>query len=87
VVGLGAECDLVTEDEARARLLAQAAAADEPAAVGRAPYVPVAGVPVLDPRALSFEVAEIAVLSGGRRVRLHADRGFTIGGGPDRGPV
>jgi hypothetical protein len=40
-------------------------------------------VPVLDPRAISFRVTEFAVLSDGRRVRLHDDRGFTTGGPPD----
>jgi hypothetical protein len=83
VVGLGAECDLVTEEEARAELLAQAPPADAPAVVGWAPFVPEPGVPVLDPRAVSFRVAEFAVLADGRRLRLHAERGFTIGGGPD----
>ncbi|MDT0277266.1 hypothetical protein [Blastococcus goldschmidtiae] len=83
VVALGAECDLLTEQEARAELLAQAPPADAPATVGWAPYVPVPEVLVLDPRAVSFRVAEFADLSDGRRIRLHAERGFTIGGGPD----
>lgn len=83
VVGLGAECDLVTEEEARARLLAHAPAPGTPPVVGWAPYVPEPGVPVLDPRAISFRVTEFAVLSDGRRLRLDTGRGFTTGGPGD----
>ncbi|RBY86352.1 hypothetical protein [Blastococcus sp. TF02A-30] len=83
VIALGAECDLVTEEEARAELLAQASSAGAPDASGWAPYAPEPGVPVLDPRAISFRVTEFADLSDGRRLRLHADRGFTTGGAAD----
>lgn len=36
-----------------------------------------------DPCSMSFSVAEFVTLSGGRRVILHEERGFTLGG---RGP-
>lgn len=87
VVRLGAWCDLVTEDEARQRLLA-AAADDGPEDMSAprvpasgltfAPFVPQPGVPVLSPGTIRFRVEEFAVLADGRRVRLHAERGFTL---------
>jgi hypothetical protein len=85
VVRLGAWCDLVTEDEARQRLLAEAAGdgledvdADVVPASGWAAFVPRPGVPVLSPGEIHCRVEEFAVLADGRRVRLHAERGFTL---------
>ncbi|MGY2076109.1 hypothetical protein [Blastococcus sp. SYSU DS0828] len=89
VVGLGAWCDLVTEEEARRRLLAGAEGDDARAGEratsgwGYAPYVPALDEPVLDPGGISFRVEEFAVLADGRRIRLHDERGFTLGGGAD----
>ena len=86
VVRLGAWCDIVTEDEARQRLLAEAAddgAADVHGHVGPGRFVPQPGVPVLSPGAIHFRVEEFAVLADGRRVRLHAERGFGLSGGVD----
>ncbi|MCA0147047.1 hypothetical protein [Blastococcus sp. LR1] len=83
----------MTEEEARQRLLA-AAADDGPEGMGVhgvpvsgftfAPFVPQPGVPVLSPGAIRFRVEEFAVLADGRRVRLHAERGFTLSA--ERGP-
>jgi hypothetical protein len=88
VVRLGAWCDLETEDEARQRLLMGAEHDDGQEAVddptprpGR--YLPIPGVPVLSPGGISFQVQEFAVLADGRRIRLHAERGFTLSGGAD----
>ena len=39
-----------------------------------------------DDGSVSFDVAELAVLDDGRRVLLHEERGFTIGGGSSRDP-
>ena len=81
MVRLGAWCDIETEDDARRRLLAGAAEGDDPPGeVDDVPrpgrFVPVPGVPVLSPGGISFQVEEFAVLADGRRVRLHAERGF-----------
>jgi hypothetical protein len=85
VLRLGARCDIVTEDEARQRLLAEAAddgpedaAAHVVPATRWAAFVPRPGVPVLSPGVIHFRVEEFAVLADGRRVRLHAERGFTL---------
>jgi hypothetical protein len=85
VVGLGAWCDIETEDEARRRLFTEAAEGDdeqEPVDGPDAPrpgrFVPIPGVPVLSPGGISFRVEEYAVLADGRRIRLHAERGFTL---------
>ena len=84
VVRLEAECDIETEDDAQRRLGADGDDPTAPAGTpGPARYVPLPGVPVLDPRGVHFSVAEYAVLADGRRLRLHADRGFTLGGGAD----
>jgi hypothetical protein len=83
VVRLGAWCDIVTEDEARQRLLAEAPH-DRSENVGGdvgwywAPFVPQPGVPVLSAGAIHFRVEEFGVLADDRRVRLHAERGFTL---------
>jgi hypothetical protein len=82
VVRLGAWCDFLTEDEARQRLLAAAHDRSEnvDGDVGWhwAPFVPQPGVPVLSAGAIHFRVEEFAVLADDRRVRLHAERGFTL---------
>jgi hypothetical protein len=93
VVRLGAWCDIETEDEARRRLLAAGAdreigqdglaAVDDRGAPRPGRFVPLPGIPVLDPRAISFRVEEFAVLADGRRVRLHAERGFALSAGDD----
>jgi hypothetical protein len=94
VVRLGAWCDFETEDEARQRFPTGAAdsdaALDEPVderagpQPGRyAPYVPLPGTPVLSPGGIHFRVEEFAVLADGRRIRLHAERGFSLSGGVD----
>ncbi|HEX7188942.1 MAG TPA: hypothetical protein VF423_12015 [Actinomycetes bacterium] len=90
MVRLGAWCDVETEDEARQRLLAGAAKGDDrpPADHGHpgprpGRFVPLrfalaAGMPVQDPGGIRFRVEEFAVLAGGRRIRLHSERGFTL---------
>ncbi len=90
VVRLGAWCDIETEEEARRRLLTDTPDGDErqDAADGRADpqpgrFVPVPGVPVLSPGSISFRVEEFAVLADGRRIRLHAERGFSLSAGAD----
>jgi hypothetical protein len=85
VVRLEAVCDLETEDDARRRLAVDVGDAPAPPAgpPGPSRYVPLPGVPVLDPRGIHVTVAEHAVLADGRRLLLHADRGFTLGGGTD----
>ena len=90
VVRLGAWCDIETEADARRRLLTDAPDGDDPQGApgsgadwrpGR--FVPVPGVPVLSPGSISFRVEEFAVLADGRRIRLHAERGFTLSAGSD----
>lgn len=93
VVRLGAWCDFVTEEESRQQLLAEAAAADDQqeAVDGRAGPQPARFVPGPDmpspvagtPPGISFRVEEFAVLADGRRVRLHAERGFGLSAGVD----
>src|SRR5437762_5689258 len=66
VVGLGAWCDFVTEDEYRRRLVRDGWPADE---VGKL---------VEDfKQGISFVVHEFAELADGRRLTLHEERGFT----------
>ncbi|MCU1378053.1 MAG: hypothetical protein JWN29_1036 [Acidimicrobiales bacterium] len=65
VVRLGAWCDLVTLDEYRADL---AVMAFPPEAIGEALGHA--------SESASFRVSEFAVLADGRRVTLHAERGF-----------
>ena len=90
VVRLGAWCDFETEEEARLRFLAGTAerddgpeTVDEDAGPRPGRYIPLPGVPVLSPGGIHFRVDEFAVLSDGRRIRLHAERGFTLSGGAD----
>jgi hypothetical protein len=90
VVRLGAWCDIETEDEARQRFLAEAADGDGGQEVvdGRAGpqpgrFVPGPGMPALSPGGISFRVEEFAVLADGRRIRLHAERGFGLSAGVD----
>jgi hypothetical protein len=86
VVRLGAWCDLETEDDARRRLAEASVGApvvDSDAEPRPGLFVPGPDTPVLDPRGLSFAVEEFAVLADGRRVRLHAERGFALSAGPD----
>jgi hypothetical protein len=77
VVGLGAWCDFVTEDEYRERLV-------------RDGWPAVAVENLLDDfkQGLSFDVHEFAYLADGRRLTLRDDRGFTtsIGGPAPRDP-
>ena len=37
----------------------------------------------MSPSGVHFRVEEFAVLADGRRIRLHAERGFTLSGGVD----
>jgi hypothetical protein len=90
VVRLGAWCDIETEDEARQRFLAEAVAgyAKQEAADGLTDprpgrFVPGPGRPALDPGGIDFRVGEFAVLADGRRIRLHAERGFGLSAGVD----
>ncbi|MGY2065079.1 hypothetical protein [Blastococcus sp. SYSU DS0619] len=87
VVRLGAWCDLELEDEARHRLLAGAPGDDSPSDDDGDPrpgrFVPLPGEPVLPPGSLNFRVEEFAVLADGRRLRLHAERGFGLSAGAD----
>jgi len=89
VIRLGAWCDIETEDEARQRLLTEAAAGDDEGAVdsrtGPQPgrFVPSPGMPALSPEGIHFRVEEFAVLADGRRIQLHAERGFTLSAGVD----
>jgi len=71
VVGLGAWCDFVTEDEYRQRLVRDGWPADE-----------VENLVEDFKRGVSFEVHEFAELADGRRLTLHEERGFTTSGGP-----
>jgi hypothetical protein len=66
VVGLGAWCDFVTEDEYRQRLIRDGWPADE-----------VEDLVEEFKRGVSFAVHEFAELAEGRRLTLHTDRGFT----------
>lgn len=88
MVRLGAWCDIETEDEARRRLLEEAADGEDgqEAADGRAGpapgrFVPAPGMPARSPGGIHFRVEEFAVLADGRRIRLHAERGFTLSAG------
>jgi hypothetical protein len=81
VVGLGAWCDYVTEDEYRERR----AGAGPPSEDGE--QVPAPGLaPVVEEeiqhfrRGASFDVHEFAVLANGRRLTLHSERGFGVSG-------
>jgi hypothetical protein len=76
VVGLGAWCDFVTEDEYRQRLVRDGWPADE---IERL---------VEDfNRGVSFVVYEFAELVDGRRLTLHEERGFTGSTMASRGPA
>jgi hypothetical protein len=66
VVGLGAWCDLVTEDEYRQRLIREGWPAAE-----------IENLVEEFKRGVSFDVHEFAELDDGRTVTLHQDRGFT----------
>ena len=68
VVGLGAWCDFVTEDEYRQRLVRDGWPADE-----------VENLVEDFKRGVSFDVHEFADLADGRRLTLHEERGFTTG--------
>jgi hypothetical protein len=73
VVGLGAWCDFVTEDEYRERLLREGWPADE-----------VDNLVEESKPGVSFVVHEFADLGDGRRLTLHQERGF---GGTSTGPA
>ena len=76
VVGLGAWCDFVTEDEYRHGLVRDGWQADE---IERL---------VEDfNRGVSFVVYELAELVDGRRLTLHEERGFTGFTMASRGPA
>ena len=71
VVGLGAWCDFVTEDEYRQRLVRDGWPPDE-----------VENLVEESKRGVSFDVHEFAELDDGRCLTLHEERGFTTSGGP-----
>jgi hypothetical protein len=98
VVGLGAWCDYVTEDEYRARLGAvmpwpavdkAVDKAVDPAQPPRSGRWSAASPQALEEvvenfrRGASFDVHEFAVLGDGRRITLHTERGFSVSGPPD----
>jgi hypothetical protein len=66
VVGLGAWCDFVTEDEYRHRLVRDGWPADE-----------IEHLVEEFNLGVSFDVHEFAELADGRRLTLHEERGFT----------
>ena len=66
VVGLGAWCDFVTEDEYRHRLVRDGWPADE-----------IEHLVEEFNLGVSFDVHEFAELTDGRRLTLHEERGFT----------
>ena len=68
VVGLGAWCDLATEDEYRQRLVRDGWPADE-----------IENLLEHFKQGVSFAVHEFAELADGRRLTLHEERGFTSG--------
>ena len=68
VVGLGAWCDLVTEDEYRQRLGRDGWPANE-----------IEDLVENFKHGVSFVVHEFAELADGRRLTLHEERGFTTG--------
>jgi hypothetical protein len=72
VVGLGAWCDFVTEDEYRQRLVRDGWPAEE-----------VENLVEDFKQGISFDVHEFAELDDGRRLTLHEERGFTTSGGPE----
>ncbi len=90
VIGLGAWCDYVTEDEYRRRLerdsapLQVSAGRDGEPSPGWAPINAEAIPEAIENfrRGLSFRVQEFADLSDGRRITLHDERGYSISGSP-----
>jgi hypothetical protein len=74
VIGLGAWCDFVTEDEYRQRLVRDGWPAYE-----------VENLVGDFNRGVSFNVHEFAELADGRRLTLHEERGFTCSLGASRG--
>lgn len=79
VVGLGAWCDYVTEDEYRERRAGAGPPSEDEE------QVPAPGLAPVDEeeiehfrRGASFDVHEFAVLANGCRLTLHSDRGFTV---------
>lgn len=91
VVGLVAWCDYVTEDEYRRRLerdsapLPVSAGRDGEPSPGWAPINAEAIPEAIEsfPRGLSFQVQEFALLSDGRRITLHDERGYSTSGPED----
>jgi hypothetical protein len=76
VVGLGAWCDFVTEDEYRQRLVRD----------GWPPHE-VENLVEESKRGVSFDVHEFADLDDGRRLTLHEERGFTTSAMATVGPA
>jgi hypothetical protein len=76
VVGLGAWCDFVTEDEYRQRLVRDGWPAAE-----------VENLIEDSKQGVSFDVHEFAELADGRRLTLHEERGFTCSLATSRGPA
>lgn len=85
VVGLGAWCDIVTEDEYRRATAypvgVPVEAGDEYAGVlGPADYL---GTPKESGTTLRFSVREFAILADGRGLTLHDERGFGLSSGAE----
>jgi len=76
VVGLGAWCDFVTEDEYRQRLVVEGWPAHE-----------IENLVEDFRRGVSFVVHEFAELADGRRLTLHEERGFTTCSIASSGPA
>jgi hypothetical protein len=74
VVGLGAWCDFVTEDEYRRRLVRDGWPIDE-----------IENLIEDFNQGVSFAVHEFADLADGQRITLHTERGFTMSTGASRG--
>lgn len=84
VVGLGAWCDYVTEEEYRARRTGEEAVPQGPEQEPRPGLAPFDGDGIENfRRGASFDVHEFAVLADGRRLTLHRERGFSVSGPPD----
>lgn len=81
VVGLGAWCDYVTEDEYRARRAGEGAPPEDVEQVPRPGLAPFHEEEIENfRRGASFDVHEFAVLADGRRLTLHRERGFGVSG-------
>ena len=86
VIGLGAWCDYVTEEEERARLRLEVSRSDSKPGSGWAPADENALEQAHFERRLSFRVQEFADLADGRRITLHDERGYSTSSVLPSGP-